>query len=146
MSFVPDILNDSPLLQGLNPPQREAVEYRGELQHAVVYDPLRQEIFSATRGEGAQLDGRRIPVQLQHGQPVVLAFRHVRRRFIAESARDLGHRVAVTHDQHDGVVRQGAHALGHRRDMGRTPAFEADRLGPCRMGLRRRSGGQPGAL
>jgi myo-inositol-1(or 4)-monophosphatase len=39
-----------------------AVALRGELQHAVVYDPLRQEIFTASRGEGAQLDGRRIRV------------------------------------------------------------------------------------
>lgn len=39
-----------------------AVACRGELQHAVVYDPMRQEIFTATRGEGAQLDGRRIRV------------------------------------------------------------------------------------
>jgi myo-inositol-1(or 4)-monophosphatase len=39
-----------------------AVTYRGELEHGVVYDPLRQEIFSATRGQGAQLDGRRIRV------------------------------------------------------------------------------------
>src|SRR5690606_2289875 len=42
-----------------------AVALKGELQHAVVYDPLRQEIFSATRGEGAQLDGRRIRVSKQ---------------------------------------------------------------------------------
>jgi len=39
-----------------------AVAAAGELQHAVVYDPLRQEIFSASRGQGAQLDGRRIRV------------------------------------------------------------------------------------
>lgn len=39
-----------------------AVAYKGELQHGVVYDPLRQEIFTASRGEGAQLDGRRIRV------------------------------------------------------------------------------------
>jgi myo-inositol-1(or 4)-monophosphatase len=39
-----------------------AVAQRDELQHAVVYDPLRQEIFSASRGQGAQLDGRRIRV------------------------------------------------------------------------------------
>ncbi|HEX6997761.1 MAG TPA: inositol monophosphatase family protein [Gammaproteobacteria bacterium] len=39
-----------------------AVAHHGELQHGVVYDPLRQEIFTATRGEGAQLDGRRIRV------------------------------------------------------------------------------------
>ncbi len=39
-----------------------AVAAAGELQHGVVYDPLRQEIFSASRGQGAQLDGRKIRV------------------------------------------------------------------------------------
>jgi len=39
-----------------------AVANRGEIEHGVVYDPLRQEIFSASRGQGAQLDGRRIRV------------------------------------------------------------------------------------
>lgn len=43
-----------------------AIALRGELQHGVVYDPLRQEIFTASRGEGAQLDGRRIRVSKQH--------------------------------------------------------------------------------
>jgi myo-inositol-1(or 4)-monophosphatase len=42
-----------------------AVMENGELQHGVVYDPLRQEIFSASRGQGAQLDGRRIRVSRQ---------------------------------------------------------------------------------
>jgi len=42
-----------------------AVREAGELQHGVVYDPLRQEIFSASRGQGAQLDGRRIRVSRQ---------------------------------------------------------------------------------
>jgi myo-inositol-1(or 4)-monophosphatase len=42
-----------------------AVEQKGRLQHAVVYDPLRQEIFSASRGEGAQLDGKKIRVSAQ---------------------------------------------------------------------------------
>lgn len=39
-----------------------AVAAAGELQHGVVYDPLRQEIFSASRGQGAQLDGHKIRV------------------------------------------------------------------------------------
>ena len=39
-----------------------AVARRGEIEHGVVYDPLRQEIFTASRGQGAQLDGRRIRV------------------------------------------------------------------------------------
>jgi len=44
-----------------------AVAQNDKLQHAVVYDPLRQEIFSASRGQGAQLDGRRIRVSKQPG-------------------------------------------------------------------------------
>jgi len=39
-----------------------AVTHNGQLEHGVVYDPLRQEIFTASRGQGAHLDGRRIRV------------------------------------------------------------------------------------
>jgi len=42
-----------------------ACEYRGRLEHAVVYDPMRQELFTASRGDGAQRDGRRIRVSKQ---------------------------------------------------------------------------------
>jgi myo-inositol-1(or 4)-monophosphatase len=42
-----------------------AVEHRGRLEHAVVYDPLRQEFFTASRGEGAQLEGKKIRVSAQ---------------------------------------------------------------------------------
>jgi myo-inositol-1(or 4)-monophosphatase len=42
-----------------------AVEHRGRLQHAVIYDPMRQEFFTASRGEGAQLEGKRIRVSAQ---------------------------------------------------------------------------------
>jgi myo-inositol-1(or 4)-monophosphatase len=44
-----------------------AVAHEDELQHGVVYDPLRQEIFSASRGQGAQLDGRKVRVSKQVG-------------------------------------------------------------------------------
>jgi len=36
--------------------------HKGRLEHGAVYDPLRQELFTASRGSGAQLDGRRIRV------------------------------------------------------------------------------------
>lgn len=39
-----------------------AMKYRGKLEHGVVYDPMRDEIFSASRGQGAQLNDRRIRV------------------------------------------------------------------------------------
>lgn len=37
-----------------------ALRVRGVMQDAVIYDPLREELFTATRGEGAQLNDRRI--------------------------------------------------------------------------------------
>ena len=39
-----------------------ALEYKGELDQAVVYDPLKQELFTASKGGGAYLDNRRIRV------------------------------------------------------------------------------------
>src|SRR5450631_3452463 len=42
-----------------------AVEHKGRLQHAVVYDPMRQEFFTASRGDGAQLEGKKIRVSAQ---------------------------------------------------------------------------------
>ena len=44
-----------------------AVQYRGKIEHAVIYDPWRQELFTATRGDGAYLDGRRIRVSKAKG-------------------------------------------------------------------------------
>lgn len=39
-----------------------ACKYRGRLEHAVVLDPIRQEEFTASRGRGAALNGRRLRV------------------------------------------------------------------------------------
>jgi myo-inositol-1(or 4)-monophosphatase len=39
-----------------------AAEVRGRLEVGVVYDPMRLELFTATRGVGAQLEGKRIRV------------------------------------------------------------------------------------
>jgi myo-inositol-1(or 4)-monophosphatase len=39
-----------------------AMRYRGTLEIGVIYDPLRQELFTAERGQGALLDGKRIRV------------------------------------------------------------------------------------
>ena len=36
--------------------------YRGKIEHAVVYDPIRREEFIASRGRGAQLNGHRIRI------------------------------------------------------------------------------------
>lgn len=39
-----------------------AIRVRGRIDHAVIYDPLRDELFSASRGDGAQLNDRRLRV------------------------------------------------------------------------------------
>jgi len=39
-----------------------ALAVRGETQQAVVYDPIRDELFTATRGSGAQMNNRRLRV------------------------------------------------------------------------------------
>ena len=42
-----------------------ALKHKGRLDQAVVYDPLRQELYTASRGSGAFLDNRRIRVSRQ---------------------------------------------------------------------------------
>ena len=39
-----------------------ALKHKGILDQGIIYDPLRQELFTASRGVGAYLDGRRIRV------------------------------------------------------------------------------------
>ena len=39
-----------------------ACEHQGRLSHGVVYDPFKQELFAASRGDGATLNNRRIRV------------------------------------------------------------------------------------
>jgi len=42
-----------------------ACQHKGRLEVAVVYDPMRQEVFTATRGGGAHLENHRIRVSKQ---------------------------------------------------------------------------------
>lgn len=61
-----------------------AITYKQKIEHGVIYDPLRQELFTATRGKGAQLNERRIRVSTRkHLEECLLgtgfAYRHVDR-------------------------------------------------------------------
>jgi len=42
-----------------------ALQHKGVLEQAVVYDPISQELFSASRGQGAHLNNRRLRVTAQ---------------------------------------------------------------------------------
>ncbi|MCK4870218.1 MAG: inositol monophosphatase [Gammaproteobacteria bacterium] len=39
-----------------------AVKYRDQIEHGVIYDPIRQDLFTATRGGGAKLNEKKIRV------------------------------------------------------------------------------------
>jgi myo-inositol-1(or 4)-monophosphatase len=43
-----------------------ALQYKGRLEQAVVFDPMRNDLFTATRGQGAHLNDRRIRVSQTH--------------------------------------------------------------------------------
>ena len=49
-----------------------AVKYKGVLEHGLVYDPLKDEMFTASRGAGAQLNDRRIRIAQRKGLPGAL--------------------------------------------------------------------------
>lgn len=58
-----------------------AVTYKNKIEHGVIYDPLRQELFTASRGKGAHLNDRRIRVsQRKHIEECLFgtgfAYRH----------------------------------------------------------------------
>ena len=42
-----------------------AVQHKGVTQHGVIYDPVRDELFSASRGSGAVMNQRRIRVNVK---------------------------------------------------------------------------------
>lgn len=43
------------------------IQHKQQIEHAVIYDPLSQDLYTATRGRGAQLNGRRIRVSNREG-------------------------------------------------------------------------------
>lgn len=59
-----------------------AFSYKNKLEHGVIYDPVRQELFAASRGKGAHLNEHRIRVsQRKHLEECLLgtgfAYRHI---------------------------------------------------------------------
>jgi len=44
-----------------------ALKHKGRLDQAVIYDPMRQELFTASRGKGAHLNGKRMRVSKCNG-------------------------------------------------------------------------------
>ncbi|MEO1595307.1 MAG: inositol monophosphatase family protein [Pseudomonadota bacterium] len=89
-----------------------ACQVGGRLAHGVVYDPMRQELFTASRGAGAQLDGRKIRVSgRQHLKTALLGTGFP---FRADQQEDVDHYLALLKTAlmaSSGVRRPGAAAL-----------------------------------
>lgn len=59
-----------------------AIAYKNKIEHGVIYDPILQELFTASRGKGAQLNERRIRVSQRKSLSESLlstgfAYRHI---------------------------------------------------------------------
>ena len=70
-----------------------AVQHKGVTQHGVIYDPVKDELFSASRGRGAMLNQRRIRVNVKDNLnntflSVGHAFRKVRNGEVVSYAKN----------------------------------------------------------
>ena len=88
-----------------------ACQIRGRLEHAVIYDPMRQELFTASRGAGAHLDNHRMRVSKARSiEGALIATGFPYRANVRYLDAYLGMLRAVT-EQAAGVRRPGAAAL-----------------------------------
>ncbi len=88
-----------------------AVEHRGRLEHGVIYDPSRQEFFTASRGDGAQLEGKKIRVSSQRALEGALIGTGFPYRMAAEHIDDYLATLKVVMNTAAGVRRPGSASL-----------------------------------
>lgn len=87
-----------------------AVAQNDRLEQAVIYNPVSQELFTATRGAGATLDGRRLRVAKRNSLESALlssGFGHAK----PDSYRKYRRTLDAFSDSASGVRRQGSAAL-----------------------------------
>lgn len=87
-----------------------AVCIKNRVEHAVIFDPLRQEFFTATRGSGAQLNDRRLRVSKQREMSASL----IGAAFSPHRTHDVGHAFKIFEQMSSkvhGVRRTGSAAL-----------------------------------
>jgi myo-inositol-1(or 4)-monophosphatase len=128
-----------------------ACRHRGRMEHAVVYDPLRQEFFTASRGEGARLENHKIRVSKQRtleGALVATGFPFRANMHYIDAYLAM---LKVVMEQSAGVRRPGSAALDLAYvACGRVDAFWEIGLAPwdtaAGMLLIQEAGGRTGTL
>lgn len=88
-----------------------ACQVRGRLEQAVVYDPMRQELFTASRGAGAHLDNHRMRVSRQRTLEGALVATGFPYRANARYADDYLAMLKIVMERTAGIRRPGAAAL-----------------------------------
>ena len=88
-----------------------ALAHKGRVEHGVVYDPLRQELFTASRGQGAQLDGRKIRVSGRTDLAMALIGTGFPYRASNESMGPYMNMLSNAMEHSSGIRRPGAAAL-----------------------------------
>ena len=87
-----------------------ALEHKGEIIAGVVYDPAKDEMYTAEKGEGAWLNDRRLRVSARRDLSEMLfatGLPFAGRKGLTEALKDLAHVLPMT----AGVRREGAAAL-----------------------------------
>ena len=91
-----------------------AVQHKGVTQHGVIYDPVRDELFSASRGRGAVMNQRRIRVNVKDSlESTFLAVGHPYRakrngEIVSYAEQHFASLLAVT--KSDAQIRRGGSA------------------------------------
>lgn len=87
------------------------VQVKGEIEHAVVYNPLADELFTASKGRGAQLNNKKIRVSENHKLQYSLLATGFAYKRVGMSTEECLTRLGMFLDKCSDIRRGGAAAL-----------------------------------
>lgn len=86
-----------------------AIQVGEKIEHGIIYDPIRDELFVASAGRGAQLNGRRLRLEQRAPERTLLAMCYPHPK--PEEALDVGKKVAMLSTAVGGIRKSGSAAL-----------------------------------
>jgi myo-inositol-1(or 4)-monophosphatase len=86
-----------------------AIEHAGKIVHGVIYDPLRDELFIASAGSGASLNGRKLRLMYQVPEKTLIAMSYPKPT--PEEALVWAKKLAMLDPVADGIRNMGSAAL-----------------------------------
>lgn len=86
-----------------------AIQQAGKIEHGVVYDPLRDELFVASAGAGASLNGRRLRLVAKSAEKAFIALTYPQPT--TEEALSWAKKIALLSTQCGGIRKMGSAVL-----------------------------------